>query len=159
MSQWFWTQDVWNASHSPIYFPTCLVRVDRSKQIQISTLTALSCCMRKSLADTYIIIIATDVDTADIDYIHFLNKQIWFHLSQNDRAGSQYYRSDFETKLDLCAVWTKSESWDVLSVAVFDFRHLASSGICFERFTPQLTLLYIFNLTVKGMVDPEIVVL
>jgi len=53
----------------------CL-KIRTSKMIKSFTLTALSCFMRKSLADTYIIIIATDVDAPDTDYIHSLNKPI-----------------------------------------------------------------------------------
>lgn len=74
------------------------------------------------------------VDAPDIDYIHCVNKQIWFHLLQNDSTGSQYYRSDFKTKLDLCAVWTKALNSDVLTTTLFDFSHFAAWWICFKRF-------------------------
>jgi len=113
----------------------CL-KIRTSKMIKSSTLTALSCFMRKSLADTYIIIIATDVDAPDIDYIHSLNKPIWFHLLENDSKGSQYYRSDFKTKLDLCAVWTK---------ALSSCLHLISDILLHDEFALKC-FLYLFLL-------------
>lgn len=128
MRQWLWTQNGWNASHSHFCFPTCLVRVDRSEQIQISTLTALSCCMRKSLADTYIIITATDVDTADIDYIHFLNKQIWFHLSQKRQRRQSVVQIWFWNQIGfVCSV---NKFWELRCII---HRCIWFQTLCFIR--------------------------
>lgn len=119
--------------------------------------------MRKSLADTYIIIIATDVDAPDIDYIHCLNEQIWFNLLQNDSTGSKFYRSDFKTKLDLCAVWTKALSSDVLSTTLFDFSNFASWWICFKRFPLPFFCFVIFFVmskqTFKSIIFKEVTLL